>query len=270
MSMNDNPYQTPQSPLQGPGEPPRSVGGNLEDALAGRYELNLSAIFEEAWGRIRGVKAVFWLAVLIQLGVFMLGSLVAEALDKGGFQGLSLAAKLALNLVTAPMSAALLLMAARRAVDMPIRAEEVLRHFPRMLPLFLTSLMGGLIIVVFFGLGLSVANSLKNPLGWLLAGPGVYLAVTYQFATLLVIEKGLRPWQALETSRRALSHQFGKMFLLMLCMSLVVALGSLVTLAVGLIWLMPFALLAQGIAYRQVFGVTVAGGMAAVEGRLTA
>lgn len=49
----------------------------------------------------------------------------------------------------------------------------------------------------------------------LLIIPGIYLQVVWCFATLLVVDKGLEPWSALETSRKAVSKQWFKVALML-------------------------------------------------------
>ena len=83
---------------------------------------------------------------------------------------------------------------------------------------------------------------------------GLYLSVAYMLALPLVAERGLTPWQALETSRKAISRHWFKVFGLLLVLSLLM-LVSMIPLFIGLIWTGPLFVVSMGILYRTIFGV---------------
>jgi len=89
---------------------------------------------------------------------------------------------------------------------------------------------------------------------FLLLIPGLYLAVAYLLAIPLVVERGLAPWQALETSRKAISQHWFKVFGLFLLLGLI-TLVSAIPLGIGLVWSIPLFVIAMGVLYRTIFGV---------------
>ena len=84
--------------------------------------------------------------------------------------------------------------------------------------------------------------------------PGIYLAIAYMFALPLLVDKNLTPWQALESSRKAVTHTWFKTLGFVLVLGLIVGL-SVIPLLVGLIWSVPLAIIAYGVLYRVIFGV---------------
>jgi len=84
--------------------------------------------------------------------------------------------------------------------------------------------------------------------------PGIYLAVAFSMALPLVIDKGMTPWQALMTSRKAMTHKWFSLFGFFLICVLVTIAGVL-ALFVGLVWAVPLTSLGYAIIYRDVFGV---------------
>ncbi|MEZ4291022.1 MAG: hypothetical protein R3E53_11035 [Myxococcota bacterium] len=75
----------------------------------------------------------------------------------------------------------------------------------------------------------------------LLIVPGVYLAIAYQMAMPLVIERGLGLWDALETSRKAITHCWFRYLLVLLVA--VAGLGAELLdrpFGIGAIWALPF------------------------------
>lgn len=79
--------------------------------------------------------------------------------------------------------------------------------------------------------------------------PGLYLAVAYSFAQLLIVDKQLSFGQAMSVSRRVISAQWWRMFALLLLAVLVAILG-LVGFIIGLFLTLPIAFGALVCAYE--------------------
>lgn len=258
--MHENPYEPPRSSLL-PESNGQRIGGSLESGLAGQYHFTIPGVLEEAWQRVSGAKLPILLAVLLLVGVSLAGqileSILGHILPTSTLALLSVVISLGINFITAPMSAGLAMLGVRRAVDAPLDAASVLNYFDRMLPLFLVALATGVIILACFGIGAGVVAATKSPLGALICLPGIYFAITLQLAPLLVVEMGLTPMEALRASRQALSRQFWRVFGLFFVLWLVLTLFIMITVGVGVVWAIPMGVIAQGILYREVFGVEV-------------
>ena len=85
--------------------------------------------------------------------------------------------------------------------------------------------------------------------------PGIYLSVAYMFTWPLIVEKGLSPWQALEASRKAVTHCWFRSLGLFTLLSLIMVLAAF-ALLIGLLWAIPLMMLAYGVLYRIIFGVS--------------
>ena len=88
----------------------------------------------------------------------------------------------------------------------------------------------------------------------LLVIPGIYLMIAYYMAMPLVVEKGMSPWQALETSRKAVTHRWFSVFGFFIVIAIILVVSS-IPLGLGLIWTLPMVMIAYGILYRNMFGV---------------
>ncbi|MCB1616954.1 MAG: DUF975 family protein, partial [Pseudomonadales bacterium] len=132
----------------------------------------------------------------------------------------------------------LFMMGLRRSVEAPVHAGLVIGFYHKTLPLFLTTLLMYLMIVIGF---------------ICLILPGIYLSIAYSMAMPLVAEKNLGPWEALETSRKAISKRWFTVFGLWLVLGIAVFI-SMIPLGIGLIWTMPMMMIAYGIVYRNMFG----------------
>ena len=84
--------------------------------------------------------------------------------------------------------------------------------------------------------------------------PGMYLAIAYCMTMPLIADRRLTPWQAIETSRKAVTKRWFSFFGLFLVVGLVIF-GSALTLGIGLIWTAPWSINVIGVAYRRTFGV---------------
>lgn len=97
----------------------------------------------------------------------------------------------------------------------------------------------------------SLVSSLLTMVGMLLLIlPGIYLAVSYSFVYLLVIDKRLEFWCAMEVSRRVITAQWWRMFGLLLLGALIALLG-LVGLLIGFFVTLPIFIVAVAYAYED-------------------
>ncbi|HGM8523563.1 TPA: hypothetical protein ACKQNM_005361 [Pseudomonas aeruginosa] len=228
--MNDtsNPYATPASALQ----PTQAV-----PPVIGDYDFRIGDVISEAWAKIKGVKGILIGAFILTLLFGGIG-LMSEA-DPIAFAVGQMIASLVATAVGYPFFTGLTMIGIRRAADQPATFNEMFNYFGMLVPLLLTGLLMMLMVYVGF---------------FLLIIPGLYLSVAYMLALPLVAERGLTPWQALETSRKAISRHWFKVFGLLLVLSLLM-LVSMIPLFIGLIWTGPLFVVSMGILYRTIFGV---------------
>ncbi len=102
-------------------------------------------------------------------------------------------------------------------------------------PLILTGLVVGLMTLAGF---------------ILLILPGIYLAVAYAFAYMLVIDRKMEFWVAMEVSRRVISAQWWRMFGLMIVGAIIAVLGVL-GLLIGIFITVPIFIGALVYAYED-------------------
>lgn len=233
-----------------PAPPPRDEA--LHRAISGDYQLQLGAILEHAWRLTDGNK---WTAQLAGLyyGLAYLAAALAVAIPSvvdidlktirstaGVLEAVSpgFIGQLLLTAFVLPLSVGLFMTGLRMARRQRTDATEVFRYFAWTISLFVTAA----VMYVLMALGTL-----------LFIVPGVYLAVAWLYAMPLVVERGLGPWQALETSRRALTHRWFTLFGFLIFETVLGLLGIL-TLGIALIWIFPWLLIANGLLYDAVFG----------------
>lgn len=233
-----SPMTSTTPPAAGP------IGGSIDDALAGRYDFAIGAVLAEAWERTAGSKRVF-LAVfaVVSVGVLIVAAVVQLVLF-GGFNMQNagffrrLAYQLILTAALYPFLVGVIMLGIKRAAGAPIDFAGAFAYLGAAGPVIIAA----------------VLTSLLTSLGFLLLIlPGLYLAVAYVFALPLIVEKGLSPWAAMETSRIAVTKRWFKVFGALLVFGVIGAISAFTI--VGLIWTIPLWIIGLGVLYRIIFGV---------------
>lgn len=228
--MSDsNPYQAPES--------------NLNAVVEEEYELNpnwtIGEIFSEAWQLKDGFKGTYWGAALIYAGIAIVATVVTGFLSKDSAV-IGFILQIITVLITYPLIAGLTMIAVKRSVGIPTNAFMVLDYYPKTIPLFLLYVL--MVIMVMIGLILLIL-------------PGIYLMLAYMLAIPLLVDKNMGIWEALETSRKAITPCWFRTFGLLLLTSIILIISA-IPLGIGLIWTVPFLGLVMGILYRNLMGVS--------------
>jgi len=117
--------------------------------------------------------------------------------------------------------------------------QDFFTGFQFFLPLLLLTIISALLV----GVGLV-----------LLILPGIFLMVCYLFSSMLVIDRRLDFWPAMELSRRTVQTQwFG--FFIFLLLIILINLGGALLLGLGLLVSLPVSACAVAAAYADVFGL---------------
>lgn len=221
--------------------------GSLETGLTGEYRLTLGSLLSEAWEKVPGNKGTVWMAMLFYIGLAFLigmffGILSAGPVDPQEIQPPTLIEVIG-NLVSAvvlmPMAVGLAFVATALAMGESPNPKSLFGWYDNTLKILLTALLMNLMILL--GLLLFVL-------------PGIYLLVSYQIALPLAVDKKLGPWEALETSRKVISHKWF-MVLGFDVVAMVVIVLSSALLGIPLIWTVPAMVIAFGVLYRTLVGI---------------
>lgn len=84
--------------------------------------------------------------------------------------------------------------------------------------------------------------------------PGIYLAVSYMFAPLFVIDKNMEFWSAMETSRKLITKRWWSFFGLAIALGILV-LAGFILLGVGALVTIPLATCVLAAAYEDIVGL---------------
>jgi uncharacterized membrane protein len=158
-------------------------------------------------------------------------------LGKAGLPG-RLIIQVATQAIAFVLGLGVVMLAVRRAGGLPTSIGDAFHYFDRWLPAIIAGALSG----VFTSIGFL-----------LLIIPGIYLTVAYHMTVPLIADRKMGAWDALETSRKALTKKWLKCFLTGAVVSILTGLSAL--LIIPLFWTLPWMVLCTGVGYRRIFGV---------------
>jgi len=239
------------------------VGGNIESALKGDYQVDVKAILTEAWQQTLKSRISMNVGLLFSLLLGMLVSFIGSSY-LGGIEAVLVdpQATMLLNIVVTiavwPFIGGVEMMGVLHAVGMKTNGKMTFAFLQRASWVVLCALFTSVLISIGFQLFVL---------------PGIFLAVTLSLTIPLVIEKKMSPIKAIMLSVQALRFKFLSLFFLylMLLLSLVIlfipfvlllesslAPLGIIILLVGVSVLAPLFYNVKGILYREIFGISLA------------
>jgi hypothetical protein len=233
------------------------IGGNIDKATRGDYQLDVTAILKEAWLKTQHTKQPINFALL---GILSLGMLVTLVFSSyfGGVEAVfsdqksSFLLNMLLTLIIWPFLAGVEMMGIYHSVGIKPRGALVFAFLKRGSWVAITALFTSTIISI--GLALFVL-------------PGIFLAVVTSLAIPLVVEKQMTPLKAVWLSLKALTYQWFKVFTLYLFVTSLLLLSllpfasfqgpAIFVFFIALVYIAPLFYNIKGILYREIFGMRV-------------
>lgn len=168
------------------------------------------------------------------IGYFLVVTVISYLLDSVPRIGGAIAFVLAV-----PLNAGFFVVSAKFLKNQVVEFADFFSGFKFLLQLALLGVVSSILILIGFVL---------------LIVPGIYLVVGYAFAIMLVMDRGLDFWPAMETSRRSVQTRWFRIFSLFLLL-LMLNLGGLLALGVGLVVTVPLTHCILAAAYADIFGI---------------
>jgi len=211
-------------------------------------KFTISGALREAWTKTKGVKASIWagsafmyliLLILFAGSAYLLPPLSMEPPLNITNIITNIFVQALLDILSVIFIAGLFYMGIRKVIKDPISWKMVFKGFS----------CAGKIVIVF------ILQSILISIGFLLLIlPGIYLSVGYFMSVPLIVDRGLSPWQAMETSRKAIHKVWWQVAFLFFLMWGIILL-SMIPLCIGLIWSWPMFFILVGVVYRYLFGI---------------
>lgn len=224
----------------------QNQSGHLQDGIAAPYDFTIMALIKEAWQRTYGLKApVLGAFAVIFIALMAIGFILMFFMEISNMQGSPLMSLFAaglnilVSILSYPILVGIMMMGLHRSIDAPVNFKMAFAYLSYALPIIIASIC--ISILVMLGM-------------FLLIIPGIYLSVAYIFALPLIVDKNMDFWQAMETSRKAVTQHWFKIFFSFLLMG-IIYLVSIIPFGIGLIWTIPMFIALHGILYRNIFGI---------------
>ncbi|UJF18120.1 hypothetical protein L0B53_13970 [Vibrio sp. SS-MA-C1-2] len=234
------------------------VGGSLEKALSGDYQLPVSTVIKETiqvmWKNLFSFLPsvifliciqviIFWLSLKIQVGE---PRLLFQALISGNnfttdMLDNLIIANVSAEILSAPIYAGVSLMAMSHAIGLKTKPRHILKGMNFLIPVTISMML----LTLIEGAGNAIFPII-----------GLYLTMSLSFVILLVCERRMRPFQAVVTSVRVVTRKIIPLTGIFL-VALIFFLSAIPTMGISLILAFPFFFTLKGVLYRRIFGVNV-------------
>ncbi|EOX4800726.1 hypothetical protein [Vibrio alginolyticus] len=233
-----------------------NLGGSVERALSGNYELKAGAVFNEAWRATIQHFLSFSPAIIVlffvQLGIFyialklQLGDLtvILDAFENpesftNDIVSSIYVANFSYEVISAPIYAGISLMAMSHVAGLKTKLRHVGKGLQFTIPVILATLM---------------SLMLQGVVGMIFPLLSLYLSLAFSHSILLICEKRVPPMQALLLSLRAINKKIFVVAGLYLGVMLMFIIAAMFY-GIGLIFVLPFFFHLKGILYREMFGI---------------
>jgi uncharacterized membrane protein len=210
----------------------------LGEFMSTNTDWSIGEVLKSASEKQVGFKFNYFIALIIYGAVSIAITLVQEAtVGTTGDLAASLV-EIIVTLILFPLGVGLGLLGIRRAAGRDTPVSTLWEPYSHALPLIVMFVLMAVLIVAGF---------------FLLVLPGIYLSIAYSFSPYLIVEKNMGVWEALETSRKAITEYWWRYFGLILVALLLVIIGS-IPLLIGLLWVLPIIAIATGEVFAKTFG----------------
>jgi len=208
-------------------------------AIEGRYSLSIEGVLSEARKLAEGYKFKLNIAAAIYSLI-----VIAMALLVGGLGALTdnsifiaIVGELIYAWITLPVAMGLFAISLDRVAGGEVSNDRLFLFFPQATRLVVTTVL--MTLLIFMGYVLLII-------------PGLYLSVAYLFVLPLLVQRELGMLDALEVSRKAITHRWFTVLGILLVLALINVIGA-IPLGIGLIWSIPWTMLAMGVMYQRIF-----------------
>ncbi|EPM7940805.1 hypothetical protein ACTQ72_003140 [Vibrio alginolyticus] len=233
-----------------------NLGGSVERALSGNYELKAGAVFNEAWRatiqHFLSFSPAIIVLLFVQLGIFYIAlklqlgdlSVILDAFENpesftNDIVSSIYVANFSYEVISAPIYAGISLMAMSHVAGLKTKLRHVGKGLQFTIPVILATLM---------------SLMLQGVVGMIFPLLSLYLSLAFSHSILLICEKRVPPMQALLLSLRAINKKIFVVAGLYLGVMLMFIIAAMFY-GIGLIFVLPFFFHLKGILYREMFGI---------------
>ncbi|MGC9402231.1 membrane protein [Vibrio genomosp. F10] len=233
-----------------------NLGGSVDKALSGQYDLKVGEVLKEAGSmtvkHFLSFSPAVMILLVLQLAIFYIAlklqigdpSIVLDIFENPENFNQSIVqaifvANFSYEVVSAPFFAGLSLMAMSHAAGLNTK----LRHIGKGLQFTVPVIIATLFSLILQGIA-----------GTFLPFVSLYLSLAFSNSILLVCEKRVSPFQSLWMSLRAVNKKILSIAAIYSVVTMLFV-AAAVFYGIGLIFVLPFFFHVKGIIYRNMFGI---------------
>ena len=210
----------------------------LGEFMSTSTDWSIGEVLKTAREKQVGFKGSYFAAVFVYAVISIVITLIQEAAAGSVGDVVASVVEILITFVLFPLGVGLGLLGIRRAAGKETPVSTLWEPYSHAIPLIVMFLLMAVLVVAGF---------------FLLVLPGIYLSIAYSFAPYLIVEKNMGVWEALETSRKAITQYWWRYFGLMLVAMVLIIIGS-IPLLIGLFWVLPIVAIATGEVFAKTFG----------------
>ncbi|WP_205370879.1 MULTISPECIES: DUF2189 domain-containing protein [Thermoleptolyngbya] len=208
---------------------------SVPDVVQTGYSVDIGKYLGEGWELFKKNAGGFFGFTLIMLLVSIIPQVLPERIKPLG--------SIASSVLSGPLGAGFYIVAFKLMKQRATTFSDFFRGFNHFLPLFLASLVTGILTLIGFALFVL---------------PGIYLAVAWMFTTPFIVDRKFDFWDAMESSRKVISRNWFSWFIFLIVLALLNFVGFLL-FGVGALVTIPLSACAVAIAYQEVMGLSNSG-----------
>jgi uncharacterized membrane protein len=210
----------------------------LGEFMSTSTDWSIGEVLKTASEKQVGFKFNYVIALIIYGAISTAITFVQEASVGTSGVGMASLVEIVITLVLFPLGVGLGLLGIRRAAGKDTPVSTLWEPYSHALPLIVMFVLMAVLVVAGF---------------FLLVLPGIYLSIAYSFTPYLIVEKNMGVWDALETSRKAITQYWWRYFGLMIVALVLIIIGA-IPLLIGLFWVLPIVAIATGEVFAKTFG----------------
>ena len=199
---------------------------------------SIGEVLKTASEKQAGFKLSYIKAIAVYAVISIVITLVQEATVGPAGDIAASVVEILITFILFPLGVGLGLLGIRRAAGKETPVSTLWEPYSQAIPLIVMLLLMAVLVVAGF---------------FLLVLPGIYLSVSYSFAPYLIVEKNMGVWEALETSRKAITQYWWRYLGLMIVAMVLIIIGS-IPLLIGLFWVLPMVAIVTGEVFAKTFG----------------
>lgn len=233
-----------------------NLGGSVERALSGKYDLNVGAVLQEAWKytirHFLSFSPAIIILLLVQIGIFYIAlklqlgepGMILDAIQNPELFNAAIVesifvANFSYEVVSAPIYAGVSLMAMSHIAGLQTKPRHISKGLQFTIPVILATLF---------------SLMLQGVAGMIIPFLSMYLSIAFSNSILLICEKRVSPMQSLLLSLRAVNKKILQVTALYTVVMMMFVIAAMFY-GIGLIFVLPFFFHVKGIIYREMFGI---------------